>query len=406
MEGTALPVTDSAARPRRAYLDNLKVVLVVGVIVGHVLITYADVGTWAYRETSGNDAFLIPSALVVALGSLFAMGVFFFIAGLLTPGPLARKGPGGFLRDRALRLGASVPRVPAPALPGREVGGRAWDPAPRLVPARAADRSGPRAAVVRAGPADLLGRLRGLAAGAPPSPGPASDAAVHPGRVRQPPSPWRPSSPGSGSPSTPGRSSSCTSGSGRSASAMFVLGLACAENGWLQPVPARTVDVLASCALVALAAVVVAFAVGRDSIDPFAGGLSWQAVLVAVCEGALAVGLAVWLLGFFQAHADHAVDARAADGPCCLRRLHHPGRGRDRAGRPPRRLGGRAGGEGAGGRAPRGGRLVRAGLAPDPPPGSGPLRLVAHHRAQGGTPVGGRRAAGRQARRAATTRRA
>ena len=92
MEGTALPVTDRAVRPRRAYLDNLKVVLVVGVIVGHVLITYADVGTWSYRETSENDAFLIPSALVVALGSLFAMGVFFLIAGLLTPGPAGAQG--------------------------------------------------------------------------------------------------------------------------------------------------------------------------------------------------------------------------------------------------------------------------------------------------------------------------
>ena len=108
MEGRALSVMAGGPLPRHAYLDNLKVVLVVGVIVGHVLITYADVGTWAYRETSVNDAFLIPAALIVALGSLFAMGVFFLIAGLMTPGPLARKGPGGFLRDRSLRLGVPV----------------------------------------------------------------------------------------------------------------------------------------------------------------------------------------------------------------------------------------------------------------------------------------------------------
>ena len=87
---------------------------------------------------------------------------------------------------------------------------------------------------------------------------------------------------------------------------MFVLGLACAENDWLQPVTARVRRRAGISSLVALVAVVVAFGVGRDSIDPFAGGMSWQAILVAACEGALAVGLAVWLLGSFQEHVDHA----------------------------------------------------------------------------------------------------
>jgi hypothetical protein len=85
--------TAAVPAPRRAYLDNLKVLLVTGVIVGHVLITYADIGSWAYREPSGNKAFLIPAALFVVLGSLFAMGLFFLLAGLLLPRALARKGP-------------------------------------------------------------------------------------------------------------------------------------------------------------------------------------------------------------------------------------------------------------------------------------------------------------------------
>ena len=91
--------------PRRAYLDNLKAFLVAGVITGHVFITYADVGSWAYREPSANRAFIIPAALYVAVGSMFAMGLFFLIAGLLLPRALARKGPAGFLRDRLVRLG-------------------------------------------------------------------------------------------------------------------------------------------------------------------------------------------------------------------------------------------------------------------------------------------------------------
>jgi glucan biosynthesis protein C len=98
-------ITAAVPVPRRAYLDNLKVVLVTGVIVGHVFITYADIGSWAYREPSGNKVFLIPATLFVVLGSLFAMGLFFLLAGLLIPRALARKGPAGFLKDRLSRLG-------------------------------------------------------------------------------------------------------------------------------------------------------------------------------------------------------------------------------------------------------------------------------------------------------------
>ena len=305
MEGTALQVTGRAARSRHAYLDNLKVVLVVGVIVGHVLITYADVGTWAYRETSINDAFLIPSALMVALGSLFAMGVFFFIAGLLTPGPLERKGPGGFLRDRALRLGVPFLVFLLLLYPTvKWVGERGTQPYDRYLVDQLTD--------LDPGPLWFVLALLIFSVGY---------VAWRQVRHRRPaPRPMR---------------SSTLVAFGVAIAmatfvtrlwfpidsrqvlelhvwqwpqciAMFVLGLACAENGWLQPVPSKDRRRAGICALIALAAVVVAFAVGRDSIDPFSGGLSWQALLVAACEGALAVGLAVWLLGFFQEHADHA----------------------------------------------------------------------------------------------------
>jgi hypothetical protein len=42
---------------------------------------------------------------------LFAMGLFFLISGLLTPGSLERRGPSAFAHDRLLRLG--VPLAPA-----------------------------------------------------------------------------------------------------------------------------------------------------------------------------------------------------------------------------------------------------------------------------------------------------
>ena len=86
-------------------MDNLKVVLVTCVILGHAFITYADIGEWMYREPATSEAFNIVAAIVVSLGALFAMGLFFLIAGLLTPGPLQRKGSARFLLDRVIRLG-------------------------------------------------------------------------------------------------------------------------------------------------------------------------------------------------------------------------------------------------------------------------------------------------------------
>jgi fucose 4-O-acetylase-like acetyltransferase len=305
VEGTALQVTDAPARPRRAYLDNLKVVLVVAVIVGHVLITYADVGTWAYRETSVNDAFLIPAALVVALGSLFAMGVFFLIAGLMTPGPLVRKGPALFLRDRALRLALPFLVFLLLLYPAvKWMGERAAQPLDWYLRAQLRDldpgplwfvlalllfsvgyvawrQLRPRSRDQRPmGPLVLVGLAAAIAAATFVTRlwFPIDSRQVFELHVWQWPQ--------------------CIG--------MFVLGIACAEHGWLQPVPRRTRRWAGVGAIVGLLAIVGAFAIGRDSIEPFEGGTGWQAVLVAVCEGVLAVGLAVWLLGFFQAHADRA----------------------------------------------------------------------------------------------------
>jgi fucose 4-O-acetylase-like acetyltransferase len=44
-------------------------------------------------------------AIPVLPGVLFAMGLFFLISGMVTPGSVARKGPRRFARDRIVRLG-------------------------------------------------------------------------------------------------------------------------------------------------------------------------------------------------------------------------------------------------------------------------------------------------------------
>jgi len=100
-------------RARIAYLDNLKVVLVAVIIAWHSVAGYAPAtglwkGSWPYQDVqevslgAGSKAIL---AIPVLPAALFAMGLFFLISGLVTPGSVVRKGPGRFARDRVVRLG-------------------------------------------------------------------------------------------------------------------------------------------------------------------------------------------------------------------------------------------------------------------------------------------------------------
>jgi glucan biosynthesis protein C len=94
---------------RLPYLDNLKVLLVVGVIGVHSAVTYGFDGTW-YLESYDQMTGAVVDALtvVIVVGWLFGLGLFFLIAGRLTGSSLDRKGPGRFARDRLIRLGAPV----------------------------------------------------------------------------------------------------------------------------------------------------------------------------------------------------------------------------------------------------------------------------------------------------------
>jgi glucans biosynthesis protein C len=91
---------------RDAYLDNLKILLVVGVIALHTAITYGFDGSW-YLESYDEMSGAVVDVLTVVLGTgwLFGLGLFFLIAGRLTGPSLDRKGPRRFAQDRLVRLG-------------------------------------------------------------------------------------------------------------------------------------------------------------------------------------------------------------------------------------------------------------------------------------------------------------
>ncbi|MFM2066405.1 MAG: hypothetical protein RLZZ584_1314 [Pseudomonadota bacterium] len=77
------------------------------VVAHHTAITYGGSGGWFYRElpTSGSSASSIALTLFCSVNQAFVMGLFFLIAGYLTPAALERKGPWRYLADRLRRLG-------------------------------------------------------------------------------------------------------------------------------------------------------------------------------------------------------------------------------------------------------------------------------------------------------------
>jgi glucans biosynthesis protein C len=90
---------------RLLYIDNLRILLICGVLVQHLSVTYGALGAWDYRDPGNNLLTGIILSIPNGIGMACGMGIFFLIAGYFTPGAYDRKGPRAFLQDRLLRLG-------------------------------------------------------------------------------------------------------------------------------------------------------------------------------------------------------------------------------------------------------------------------------------------------------------
>jgi acyltransferase-like protein len=94
------------------YLDNVKLLLVAVIIAGHGALAYSTLeSAWPYQDIQETRLGAAPDLVLlmaVIPAALFAMGLFFLISGLVTPGSLSRKGPRTFARDRLVRLGVPL----------------------------------------------------------------------------------------------------------------------------------------------------------------------------------------------------------------------------------------------------------------------------------------------------------
>ena len=94
---------------RDLYIDRLRSVMTVLVILHHTAITYGAIGGWFWHEVEPSRT---PSGILLVLfcttNQAYFMGFFFLLAGYFTPASLDRKGYGKFILDRLIRLGIPI----------------------------------------------------------------------------------------------------------------------------------------------------------------------------------------------------------------------------------------------------------------------------------------------------------
>jgi hypothetical protein len=99
----------TAKKPRLLYIDNLRILLTILVIMHHFAIGYGAPGGFWYSENGPmSDVSEILLTLFVAINQAFFMGFFFMISSYFSPGSIDRKGAGAYFKDRLKRLGLPI----------------------------------------------------------------------------------------------------------------------------------------------------------------------------------------------------------------------------------------------------------------------------------------------------------
>jgi hypothetical protein len=305
---TGPPGSGAAAPRRHAWVDNLRVTIIVGVIGAHVSLIYAlDVG-WYYEERTASAVAEAVLAGAFAPGLLFGMGLLFFVAGLFTPPALAAKGPRRFVVDRLWRLGIPVVAYlfvvnPAMNFVGDHAMGRGEGVADYFRRSYGND--------IEFGVAWFIAALLVFSLAW------AAWRSRHPARVEDPMplrrrdlvravvfiatasfvvrAVW------------PFLATDEMSGSNLweypQMSTMFVLGALAEERRWL--IDGLSAGLRRTCGRAAVlgtaAAAIVAVGITiTDEPDPFLGGLRVEATLIPVVEAAIAVGMSLWATDWFR----------------------------------------------------------------------------------------------------------
>lgn len=92
------------AKPRLAYIDNVRIFLSMLVVAHHAGQPFGHDGWWLFQSPL-RDHWI---GLFFSVNEAFFMGLFFLIAGYFHPGSVDRKGPARFVLDRLWRFGLPI----------------------------------------------------------------------------------------------------------------------------------------------------------------------------------------------------------------------------------------------------------------------------------------------------------
>ncbi len=107
----AMAAVKEISKPRLFYMDNLKILLIVLVVIHHAAQPYGPGGAWIIDPEPEQTINVLLLGLFFAVNSAFFMGLFFLISAYFVQGSYDRKGPAQFMEDRLVRLGTPIPII-------------------------------------------------------------------------------------------------------------------------------------------------------------------------------------------------------------------------------------------------------------------------------------------------------
>lgn len=96
---------ETPSATRLLYIENLRIILSLLVIIVHMACTYGGPGGWSYIEKGAGLATILPLTILNATSQSFFMGMFFFIGAYFTHLSFQKKGFLRFIKERLIRLG-------------------------------------------------------------------------------------------------------------------------------------------------------------------------------------------------------------------------------------------------------------------------------------------------------------
>ena len=304
------------AQPGRLlFVDNIRIMLTIQVILFHLMIIYSGTGGWIYKE--GREDFVtgLLGAYFVTVSQAYFMGLFLFISAYFVPGSYDRKGPGRFFRDRLVRLGIPLlvyswilsPLLVLVKLLTEGVSLPWWNYLPGLK----------YEAVIGSGPLWFVETLliftlvylvvRQFTRPRPaaptketrfPSNGMIALFAVLLGVASFLVRLWHPIF-------WNFKPLNLQFPFFAQYIALFIIGLVAYRRNWLQSLPERTGRLWLGIGILMILLFLPMVVAGGMEIEPFLGGLHWQALTYALWESFECLGLCIGLIYLFRRYANH-----------------------------------------------------------------------------------------------------